>query len=367
MRRLAPSLFALTAALTAAACGRSAPPPATAPAEADKAVTVAPPAAGPLPSALPVAASPSAEGTATAAPADATAATAADAPYEPTAQALAQATVAIFVDAGAKNPPGSPTAGQMTTVTVTPVDGNGRPLRSRDPILGAELVMVALRHDLSWVQTLRATRLSEPGGLSHRFSLNFPHPGRHLLYFLVKPAGGPVSATPVDLTVRGVAEPSTEWGEDKRQFSGPEGLSVELRSAPEQFEACRPSHIATSWLQKGKAAALHGAEGQRVLYLAIPEVAGQASVGQPLQIAGAAAPADSATATAQAAAAGMSVEAIGGDAGSDAWLTLRNPGRFRIMALAQLAGPKGAAAAGPIRSAAFAVTAGGTAPAGGCP
>lgn len=367
MRCFAPGGSALVAVLIATGCGKAPAPSPSLPALDDKAVTVVAPTAEAV-AALPAAVSPSAAATAVAAPADATVSEL-DAPYQPTPQALASASVAIFIDAGAKNPPGSPTAGQLTTVTVTPVDGNGRPLRTRESLFGAELVMVALRHDLSWVETLRATQLSEPGGLSHRFALKFPKPGRHLLYFLVKPAGGPVSATPVDLTVRGDAEPAVAWGEDKRQVTGPDGLAVELRSAPEQFEACRPSHIATSWLQKGKPMALHAAETQRVLYLAIPESAGQASVGKPLQIAGApSAEAPTPTDRAQdAAAAVMSVQAIGGDAGSDAWLTLHRPGRYRILALAQAASGKGASKASPIRSAAFAVTAGGTAPAGGCP
>lgn len=371
MRRTASFPLAFATALAVAACSKATPPAAPVPSADDKAVTAAPAPADSSAAALPAAVSPSADATHAVAAAGAHTAAALDAPYQPTAEALASASVAIFIDSGAKNPPGSPTAGQMTTVTVTPVDGNGRPLRTRDQVFGAELVMVAMRHDLSWVEALRTTQLSEPGGLSHRFALKFPNPGRHLLYFLVKPAGGPISTTPVDLTVRGDAEPEVEWQEDQGRAVGPEGLAVELRRSPEQIEACRPVHIATNWQQKGKVAPLLGSAGsQRVLYLAVPQHAGQASVGQPLQVVNPAEPAaEGATATTElagAAGAAMSVQAIGGDAGTDAWLTLRQAGRYRILALAQIADGKGGKP-GPIRSVAFAVTAGGTAPAGGCP
>lgn len=370
MRRTTSFPLAFAAAIAVAACGKATPPAAPVPSADDKAVTAAPAAADST-AGLPAAASASADATPAVAAAGAATAAESDAPYQPTAEALASASVAIFIDSGAKNPPGSPTAGQMTTVTVTPVDGNGRPLRTRDQVFGADLVMVAMRHDLSWVEALRTTQLSEPGGLSHRFALKFPNPGRHLLYFLVKPAGGPISTTPVDLTVRGDAEPEVEWQEDQGRAVGPQGLAVELRRSPEQIQACRPVHIATNWQQKGKAAPLLGSAGsQSVLYLAVPENAGQASVGQPLQVVNPAEPAaEGVTATAElagAAGAAMSVPAIGGDAGTDAWLTLRQPGRYRILALAQIADGKGGKP-GAIRSVAFAVTAGGTAPAGGCP
>ena len=288
MRRSTPFRLAFAAAITVAACGKPKTPATPAPSMDDKAVTAAIEKGASKAEGLPAAASPSADATPSVAAAVAATAAAAeiDAAYRPSAEAMASASVAIFIDSGAKNPPGSPTAGQLTTVTVTPVDGNGRPLRARDPVFGAELVMVAMRHDLSWVEALRTTKMSEPGGLSHRFTVKFPNPGRHLLYFLVKPAGGPVSATPVDLTVRGDAEPEVEWQEDQLRVSGPQGLTVELRRSPEQFDACRQTHVATTWLQKGKPAPLQGpADSQRVLYLAIPEQAGQAAIGQPLQVA----------------------------------------------------------------------------------
>lgn len=207
MRRFAPQILIFTSVLAVSGCKKAAPSPVPALVSHDKDVTPSLQVEEPAAVALGAAVSPSSEVTAVAAAAEATQINQA-APYHPSPEALASASVAIFIDTGAKNPPGSPTAGQRTTVTVTPVDGNGRPLRSRDPLFGAELVMVALRHDLSWVETLRASQLSEPGGLSHRFTLKFPKAGRHLLYFLVKPTGGPVSATPVDLTVRGDADPA---------------------------------------------------------------------------------------------------------------------------------------------------------------
>lgn len=291
------------------------------------------------------------------------------APSDTTTTAAAPETsVAIYIDAGTASPAEGPQAGKPISITVTPVDGAGRPLRKRDPLLGSELLLVALRYDMTWVQALRAPQMSEPGGLSHRFSLTVPKSGRHLLYFLVKPPGGPISVTPVDLTVRGPAVPGEEWGADESRVAGPKGMSIELRSDPEQFSVCQRSHIATNWAAKGKPVSLLGAAGAaKVLYLAVPQAMGAPMIGAALQVADAQGAAGEASAAADQAQATESVAPIGGDAGTDAWLTLKTEGKHKIVALSQLPADRGGDKAGSISAAVFAVTASGKLPEGGCP
>lgn len=291
------------------------------------------------------------------------------APSEATTTGAAlETSVAIYIDAGTASPAEGPQAGKPISITVTPVDGAGRPLRKRDPLMGSELLLVALRYDMSWVQALRAPQMSEPGGLSHRFRLVVPKSGRHLLYILVKPPGGPISVTPVDLTVRGPAVPGEEWGADESRVAGPNGMSIELRSDPEQFTVCQRSHVATNWATKGKPVSLLGAAGAaKVLYLAVPQGMGAPMIGAALQVADAQGAAGEASAAADQAQATESVAPIGGDAGTDAWLTLKVEGKHKIVALSQLPADRGGDKAGSISAAVFAVTASGKLPEGGCP
>jgi hypothetical protein len=293
----------------------------------------------------------------TAAPSDAT-----------TTAAGPETSVAIYIDAGTASPAEGPQAGKPISITVTPVDGAGRPLRKRDLLLGSELLLVALRYDMSWVQALAAPKMSEPGGLSHRFSLVVPKSGRHLLYFLVKPPGGSISVTPVDLTVRGPAVPGEEWGADESRVAGPKGMSIDLVSDPSQFTVCQRSHIATNWAAKGKPVSLLGAAGAaKVLYLAVPQGMGPPMIGAALQVADAHGAAADATAAADQAQASESVAPVGGDAGTDAWLTLKAEGKHKLVALSQLPADRGGDKAGSISAAVFAVTASGKLPEGGCP
>lgn len=348
---------AALAALLLGACRTPAPPPpAPAQAKAPAAEAAAPPAEANALAAAATSVDLAAGASAAAPAADATAA----------AQA-AETSVAIYIDAGTASPAEGPQAGRPISITVTPVDGAGRPLRARDPLLGGELLLVALRYDMTWVQVLKAAQMSEPGGLSHRFALTVPRAGRHLLYFLVKPVGGAISATPVDLTVRGPAAPGEPWGEDERRVAGPKGTAIELRSDPEAFPVCQRVHIASTWRHKGTAVALVGKGAAKVLYLAVPQGMGPPTLATPLQVADAAAASAEASAAADGAEAVESVAPIGGDAGSDAWLTLAAEGKHKILALAQLPADRGGDKAGAITAAVFAVTASGTRPAAGCP
>lgn len=264
--------------------------------------------------------------------------------------------VALYIDAGQKgNPSAMPMAGQAATIRVTPTSaGTGRPVRDLDPVMGAQMVLVAMSRDTPWVGLQRANVLSDAKQASHEFRVTFPSGGNHVLYFLFKPKGAAMAAVPAFILVDGKRETPMEAPEEQLRYSAKDGLEVQLVPAETTPEACAPVHVGSLWMRKGKPVKLVGApDGPSVYYVAVDPGPGSVAVAQPVGPV-VATPGEPTPA----------VAAIGkrGDAGSEAILTFDKPGRYRVLALAEVAGKKG-----DVAIAHFALPVAGTAPAGGCP
>ncbi len=264
--------------------------------------------------------------------------------------------VALYIDAGQKaNPSAMPTAGQVATIRVTPTSaGTGRPVRDLDPVMGAQMVLVAMSRDTPWVSLQRANVLSDAKQASHEFRLTFPSGGNHVLYFLFKPKGAAMAAVPAFILVDGKRETPMEAPEEQLRYSAKDGLEVQLVPAAATPEACAPVHVGSMWMRKGKPVKLVGApDGPSVYYVAVDPGPGSVAVAQPVGP------------VVQAPGDPTPVQvAIGkrGDAGSEAILTFDKPGRYRVLALAEVAGKKA-----DVAIAHFALPVAGTVPVGGCP
>ncbi|MBM4345773.1 MAG: hypothetical protein FJ100_20565 [Deltaproteobacteria bacterium] len=270
------------------------------------------------------------------------AASPAEPPAPPTPPTAPAPSVAMFLDAGTGQPADLPTAGKPVKLTVTPINEKGQAIADRDPVLGAEVAIVAVRFDLSWRQVLRADKLSDPARHTHTFKLTFAKAGHHLLYFLFRPKGRPLAAVPIAVTVQGQVPPGEEWPDHQLEYSEG-GVRVALRTSTEELKPCDPFHVATVWTRKGEPLPLQGPEGEsKVLYLALAESLGTPSMGKPAL---------------------TSVESLGGDTDTHATLTLLGRGHYKVMAVADT----GTAKAPQLTIAWFAVTAKGTVPEGGCP
>lgn len=266
----------------------------------------------------------------------------ADPPAPPTPPMAPAPSVAMYLDAGTGNPADLPTAGKPVKLTVTPINEKGQAIADRDPVQGAEMMIIAVRFDLSWRQVLRADKLTDPARHTHTFKVTFSKAGHHLLYFLFRPKGRPLAAVPIAVTVQGPSQPGEEWPDNQPEYS--EGvLRVALRTSTEELKPCEPFRLATIWTRKGEPIPLQGPDGEpKVLYLALAESLGTPSMGKP-------------TAT--------SAQAVGGDADTEMGLTLLGRGHYKIMAVADT----GTAKAPQPTIAWFAVTAKGPVPEGGCP
>lgn len=248
----------------------------------------------------------------------------------------------MFLDAGTGNPADLPTAGKPVKLTVTPINEKGQAIAERDRLLGAEMVIVAVRFDLSWRQVLRADKLTDPSRHTHTFKLTFAKAGHHLLYFLFRPKGRPMAAVPIAVTVHGQTPAAEEWPDFLPEYNE-SGLRVALRTSVEELKPCEPFRVATVWTRKGEPIPLQGPDGEpKVLYLALAESLGTPSMGKP---------------------AATSTQAFGGDADTEMGLTLLGRGHYKVMAVADTGTPK----APQVTIAWFAVTAKGQVPEGGCP
>ena len=239
--------------------------------------------------------------------------------------------VAMYISSGAKAGFGMPIAGQQASIRVTPINEKGQPVREVQPVLGAQIVLVAMRADMTWMTLQRAPQWSDPAHFSHEFKVTFPAGGSHVLYFLFRQKDSPVAAVPVFIQVDGKAPALTPPPELTLRYAGKDGLQATLETPEEPFTVCKTSAISSTWTRKGKALALV-ADGPSVHYVAIDAGLGGVSVAR----------------------------STGPDA--HATLTFEKPGRYRVLALAEVAGKKSEALL-----AQFALAVTGEAPAGGCP
>lgn len=267
----------------------------------------------------------------------------------------ASGSVALAIDSGQGGASGLPTTQGVTTITVTPLNAKGQPATARGRVLDAELVLVAARYDMSWLQVQRAETLSDAARNSHVFRVQFTQAGSHKLYVVWQPAtaGGkeavPPAVTTVTLQVQGEAAPGQAWNADERHFKGADGSEAEVSWDGGTLQPCKPTRVTTLWKEgRGKVAAKGATPADsapRLLYLAVSQAGGDAVAALPQD------------ATSPAAAA--STSALGGDAGADAWLTFSQTGVHRVLALRHRRGRT--------ITAHFGVRVEGQLPAGGCP
>jgi hypothetical protein len=263
----------------------------------------------------------------------------------------------VAIDSGQPGGSGLPSTTALTTLTVTPLTAKGQPATARGKVLDAELVLVATRYDLSWMQVLRAVQLSDSAHHSHAFRVQFSQPGSHKLHFIWQPLATPgqppppPAVTTVTVQVQGEAAPGQAWADDQRHFRGPDGTEAELSWEGGSLQPCRPLRVTTLW--KGPAAKRPDAKSKAAdaadsfLYLAVSQSGGDAEVGLPVP----ATASDTASATAPS--------ALGGDSGADALLSFGQTGVHRILAIRQRRGRTATAQ--------FGVRVEGQVAAGGCP
>ena len=239
--------------------------------------------------------------------------------------------VAMYISTGSKSGFGMPTAGQPSTIRVTPINEKGQPVRELDPVLGAQLVLVALRADMTWLTLQRAPELSDKAHNSHEFKLTFASGGSHVLYFLFREKDQPVAAVPVFIQVDGKNPEPSLPPERSLRYAGKDGLVAALQTPEEPFAVCAPATVTSTWLRHGKALAL--AQGMAAVHY----VAIDAGLG------------------------GVSVAREDKD-GAHATFTFDKPGQYRVLALAEPAAKKAEAV---LAQFAFSVT--GKAAEHGCP
>jgi len=239
--------------------------------------------------------------------------------------------VAMYISSGAKEGFGMPLAGREATIRVTPINEKGQPIREVQPVLGAQIVLVAMRADMTWMTLQRAPHWSDPAHFSHAFRVTFPTGGSHVLYFLFRQKDSPVAAVPVFIQVDGKPAFPAAPPELSLRFAGKDGLHATLETPQEPISVCNPVSISSTWSKNGKPFSLV-ADASAVHYVAI-----DAGLG------------------------GVSVAKSAGP-GDKAAFTFEKPGRYRVLALAQGAGKKAEAVL-----AQFALTVTGQAPTGGCP
>ncbi len=284
-------------------------------------------------------------------------ATAAQLAHPATPEQAPAASVALDFQFGGGS---QPQAKQPTGIRVAPIDAKGQVITQLDPLLGGDLLMVAMRYDLGWLQVQSAPPVAAGAQGKRQFTVKFPQGGRHLLYFLFQPKGKPMAKVPVDLTVAGPDAPAEPWVEQAPRFAGPDGLEVGLKTEPANPAPCQPFQVATTWLRRGKPLPLLGGDRGRVIYLLVSEAMGPPSAGQPIAVQ------DDLAAEASAAAANPAVagsyHGLGGDLGSDALLTATSQGSHKILAIAAPDGPS------PLPlTAQFGLAVAGKTPPGGCP
>jgi hypothetical protein len=233
-----------------------------------------------------------------------------------------------------------PQAGKPTKVRVTPINALGQPIRELQPLMGAQVVVVALRADSPWTLIERSKAAIDPKTGAHELKVTFAAGGSHVLWFLFQPKGKPMAKVPAFVVVDGKPRPESDL-EPARSWSGSDGTSVALATLPDEMQVCQQAGIASIWTRKGKPLSLAG-DTARVHYLAIEAGLGGLAIDEPVGLASVATPA--------------------GDPGAAALLTLRKPGRWRIAALAETAGTKPE-----LRMAWFALDVGGELPPEGCP
>lgn len=279
-----PRILVLIVLSLLVAC-RRAPPP-----EAHKTVALPAPAPTEAPKAVPAPEAP----TATAAP---------------TPERKPMLSVAMYISSGSKSGFGMPTAGQASTIRVTPINEKGQPVRELGSVLGAQLVLVALRADLTWLTLQRAPELSDKAHNSHEFKVTFASGGSHVLYFLFREKDQQVAAVPVFIQVDGKTPEPTLPPERSLRYVGKDGVSATLQTPEEPFAVCAPATVTSTWLRHGKALAL--AQGTAAVHY----VAIDAGLG------------------------GVSVAREEED-GTHATFTFDKPGQYRVLALAEPAGKK---------------------------
>ena len=340
------ALLVVLALLVAQGCGRK--NAEIAPASAPAAAPVA--AAAPEAVAAPVAATPVADDAGASAEAD----TAADAgPDKPQPKRYS---IALHISSGADKGFKLPFAGKATRIRVTPIrQEDGRPVQELAPVLGAQLVLLVARPDLSWVKVERAEKLDEPDRSTHTFTVRFEQGGSHVLYFLFQEKDGPVTAVPTFLEVQGKSKPrGVRGGRSVRHYG--KGLEVGLQITDRDIEVCQTVPIASIWVNKSKPIRLDpdGEGGSRVHYIAVDTTGGAVAIALP--------PSGSAgTATAGSDAdeeQGSRADPIG-DEGTQALFRFEKPGQYGELAIGR-SGRK-------TWLAHFELPVGGSAPADGCP
>ncbi len=257
---------------------------------------------------------------------------------------------------------GQPQANQTTTLTVAPINAKGQVIADLQPLMGGELLLVAMRYDLGWLQVQVAAPIPPDARGKRQFAVKFPQGGRHLLYFLFQPKGQPLAYVPVDLTVAGPDAPAQAWVEEVPRFAGPDGLEVGLKTEPSAPAPCQPFQVASTWLRRDKPLALLGGDRGRVLYLLLSEAMGSPVTSQAIAVQGDLAAEASAAAAGNPATAG-SYRSLGADLGTDALLTANTSGHHKILAIAAT----GTYAAAHVITAQFGLAVEGKLPPGGCP
>lgn len=219
-----------------AGCGKKAatPPPVATAGLAGPAVQAAAAlAAAPSATALPSAVSPAEAATAT-------------------ADATEHFSIMItLLDAAHKEIP-QPLSGVPTYVRLTPLNGKGQAVADLDPVMGAEIVMIAVTADLGWSEVQRAMKRNDPVHLRHEFKLVFPKPGSHVVYALFAPRGKPMVKTPIFLRVPGNAPAGVELGEDKLVHTSANGLEFGLVVVPTPPQTDAKVRVTSRWTRKGK-------------------------------------------------------------------------------------------------------------------
>ncbi len=219
-----------------------------------------------------------------------------------------------------------PLSGIPTYIRLTPLNGKGQAIAALDPVMDAEIVMIAVSADLGWCEVQRAVKRNDPTHLRHEFKVTFPKPGSHVVYALFAPRGKPIVKMPIFLRVPGDAPPGVELTEDQLRHTA-DGLSVALIVVPAPPQTDAKIRVTSHWTRKDKRIQMftQTTTGQGVWYVAIDTGLAEIEV--------AAVPRKNADLAAQYGNSPVD-EGLLEDAGA-AEFTLPHKGRYRILAVAQ--------------------------------
>ena len=161
-----------------------------------------------------------------------------------------------------------PGAREKTVLSVTPVDKDGRPIRTLKSLGRGKLLVVAATRDMSWVKLLASDKGDDLG--AHRFTLKFTKPGAHTLLIVFHPEGGEEVRLPTFVTVRGKIRPDEKPGGAQLAWRGPKRIRGTLEGA-EGLDTCDVGILRAKFKQRRKPLAVASkANGPAVRYLLIP-------------------------------------------------------------------------------------------------